>query len=251
MIDSHTHIQLAGYQDLENMAMAGIDRIVTCGVGSGASTFQTYMDEISNLLSTYRKNARENGIDLYIAIGIHPANIPPDWKKGLPIIEDYLTNENIVALGEVGINSDRQVEEDVFTEIAKMAKKHDKPIIVHTPFKNRLEIVKKESNVIERTGLNPELVVIDHANLDIISLITEKGYYPGLTIKEGRLTPMDVLNNIDKFQDGMLNSDVANLGPSDALSVPKTVKLLRSKGVEKEIIENISEKNALKFLRKI
>ncbi len=251
MIDSHTHIQLASYQDLENMAMAGIDKVVTCTVGSGASSYQTYMDEISNLLNVYRRNAKENGIDLYIAVGIHPANIPQDWKKGLSLIEEYLSNESVVALGEVGINSDRRIEEDVFIEIIKIAKKHDKPIIVHTPFKNRLEIVKKESNAIERVGLNPELVAIDHANLDIISLIKDKNYYPGLTIKEGRLTPMDVLNNIDKFEIGMLNSDVANLSPSDALSVPKTVKLLRTKNVDRKTIENISEKNALRFLGKI
>jgi len=251
MIDSHTHIQLASYQDLENMAMAGIDRIVTCTVGSGASSYQTYKDEISNLFNVYRKNAKENGIDLYIAVGIHPANIPQDWKNGLSLIEEYLSDKSVVALGEVGINSDRQVEEDVFIEIIKIAKKHDKPIIVHTPFKNRLEIVKKESNAIESIGLNPELVVIDHANMDVISFIREKNYYPGLTVKEGRLTPMDVLNNINEFENGMLNSDVANLSPSDALSVPKTVKLLKAKNIDKKIIENISEKNALRFLGKI
>lgn len=251
MIDSHTHIQMVSYQDLENMATAGIEKIVTCAVGSGASSISTYKDEMTNLLNVYVKNAKENGIELYLAIGIHPANIPPDWKNGLKMIEENISNEHVVALGEVGINSDRPIEEEVFTEMVKLSKKYDKPIIVHTPFKNRVEIVKKEIGVIEKIGLNPELAVIDHANLDIISMINEKGLYPGLTVKEGRLTSMDVLNNIDKFERGMLNSDVANLSQSDALAVPKTVKLLKAKGVDKKIIENISEKNALKFLGKI
>ncbi len=233
------------------MAVSGIDKIVTCAVGSGASTIKTYADEISNLLNVYKKNAKENGIELFIAVGIHPANIPQDWKEGLSIIESYLGHENVVALGEVGINSDRKVEEEVFQEIVKIAKKYDKPIIAHTPFKNRVEIFKKESNIIEKINLNPDLVVIDHANMDIISMINEKGYHYGLTVKEGRLKPEDVFNSIEKFENGMLNSDVANLSPSDSLSVPKTVKFLKSKGVDKKIIENISEKNALKFLGKI
>ncbi len=251
MIDSHTHIQLTSYQDLENMAISGIEGIVACTVGAGASTIQAYVDEISNLLNVYLKNASENGIKLYVAVGIHPANIPPDWKKGLSTFEEYMENENVAAIGEVGINSDKKIEEDVFREMVKIAKKNDRPIIAHTPFRNRAEIVKKESSIIEEVGLNPKLVVIDHTNKDIISLINEKGYYAGLTVKESRLKPEDVLNNINEYGNGMLNSDVANLSPSDALSVPKTVKYLKAKGVDRKIIENISRNNALEFLGKI
>lgn len=250
MIDSHTHIQLAGYNDLELMAMSGVEKVVSCTVGS-PSTIQGLFDEVNNLLNIYKNNAKNNGIELYVAVGIHPSNIPPDWKYGLPKIEEYLSYDGVVGIGEVGINSERPLEEDVFIEMVNMAKKYDLPVVVHTPFINREEIVKKEIRVIEKVGISEDLVVIDHINIDILKMVKEKNYHIGLTVREGRLRPENIYENLKEFEDGMLNSDLINLGPSDPLSLPKTLKFLRSKGVDKKILNKISYENAKKFFRKI
>jgi len=250
MIDSHTHVHLAGYMDLENMAIAGIEKLVSCTVGS-PTTVKGLFDEANNILNVYRKNAKANGIELYAAVGMHPLNIPPDWRDGIHIIEEFLSMENVVAIGEVGINSDRSIEVDVFREMLNLAKRYDKPVIVHTPFKDRKEIVRKEIDVIEGVGISPDLVVIDHINTDVIDMVKEKGLHYGLTVREGRLKPEDVYKNIEIFEDGMLNSDLINTGPSDALSVPKTVKYLRANGVRGDIIRKISFENARRFFGKI
>ncbi len=250
MIDSHTHIQLAGYNDLENMAISGIEKVISCTVGSSI-TIRALYEEAEKLLSIYMNNAKNNGIELYVAVGIHPVNIPPDWREGLGKIEEFLSQERVVAIGEVGINSNRTLEEEVFREMVRLAKKNDLPLIVHTPFNERQEIVKREISVIESVGISRDLVVIDHVNTDILSLVKEKGYGIGLTVREGRLKPEDVYRNIEIFSDGLLNSDLINTGASDSLSVPRTVKYVRSRGVKREIIEKISKKNALKVFRKI
>ena len=250
MIDSHTHIQLAGYNDLEQMGISGIEKIISCTVGSSI-TIQSLYEEVDKLLNVYMNNAKNNGIELYLAVGIHPINIPPDWRSGLNKIEEYFTLDRVVAIGEVGINSERKIEEEVFKEMVKMGKAYDLPIIVHTPFTNRVDIVRKEISVIDNVGISQELVVIDHINTDIYQIVKEKGYGMGLTVREGRLTAENIYKNIEIFSDGMLNSDLINTGPSDSLSLPKTIKYLKSKGINKEIISNISEKNALKTFRKI
>ncbi len=251
MIDSHTHLHYSGYSEIHSMSVSGVTYAITCAVGTGASTLTTYKDEIENMINLYWKLGESLGIKIYSAIGIHPANIPQDWKEKIGIFENYLNHEHVVAIGEVGINSDRSVEEEVFFEMAKLGKKYDIPLIVHTPFKDREKIVKKEIDVIEKSGISPDLVVIDHINTDILDMVKKKNYHIGLTVKEGRLTFDDVYKNIELFENGMLNSDVANLGPSDPLAVPKTVQYLRSKGIKNEIINKISEENAKKFYRRI
>jgi len=87
-------------------------------------------------------------------------------------------------------------------------------------------------------------VIIDHANLDIIDLIEDFGAVPGLTIRQDGLTPQVLLNHLERFQRGVLNSDYSNLRPNDPLSVPKTVRYLELNRACPEIIERIARYNA-------
>ncbi|MGC8585183.1 MAG: TatD family hydrolase [Thermoplasmata archaeon] len=251
MIDSHTHLHYSGYSEIRDMSISGITYAITCAVGTGASSLNTYKDEIENMINLYWKLGESLGIKIYSAIGIHPANIPADWKEKLSSFEPYFNHEHVVAIGEVGINSERSVEDEVFYEMARLGKKYDLPLIVHTPFKDREKIVKKEIDILEKSGISPDIVVIDHVNMDILNTVKQGGYHIGLTVKEGRLTPEDVYKNIEIYEDGMLNSDVANLGPSDPLSVPKTVQYLRSRGIKYDTINRISHENAAKFYRRL
>ncbi|MGC9176656.1 MAG: hypothetical protein ACP5F1_06230 [Thermoplasmata archaeon] len=106
MIDAHKHIQLISYYDLRLMHKYGIDSLITC-VGSApqASSYSTIIDVMNTVLKLYRKNAREIGIDVFTGICINPKNIPLDWKKSINAFSDFINNEDIVAIGEVGLDS--------------------------------------------------------------------------------------------------------------------------------------------------
>jgi hypothetical protein len=252
VFDSHTHIQYGGWRDFEDAAVAGVERVIACTIGLGASSMQSYYDEINRILNTYRNVARQNGIELYAAVGIHFLYIPPDWRGGIGRLEEYLDMREVVAVGEVGIDKGTETEVEVFTEVLKLAKRKDKPVIMHTPYENRVSIVRKELEVIEKVGISPSLVIVDHFGLDIYELVP-RDFNVGLTVRFRRLTPEDVYKLLTEHGElvdrAMLNSDVINTGPSDPLSVPKTAKHLRARGLPREVIEKVSGSNARRVYR--
>jgi len=250
MIDSHTHIQLISYYDLKLMHKYGIDSLVTC-VGSApvANSYLTIIDVMSTTLNLYRKNGREIGIDVFLGMGINPRNIPMDWEKSINAFSDFINKNDIIAIGEVGLDSGSDIEINVFREMVKLAKDYEKPLIIHTPNERRLEIVNEEIKIIEEIGISKDLVEIDHAGMDILPLIKEHGLNFGITVKVNRLSKNDVLKNIHEFERGMLNSDVTNVNDSDPLAVPNTVKFLKNHDVKDDIIERIADRNARKFFR--
>jgi len=250
MIDSHTHIQLISYYDLKLMHNNGIDSLVTC-VGSAplANSYLTIIDVIKTILDLYKKNAKEIGIDVFTGIGINPRNIPRDWKSSIKPFSDFIKKNDIIAIGEVGLESGSNIEKEVFREMVKLGKDYKIPLIIHTPNENRVKIVKEEIKIIEEIGISKNLVEIDHAGIDILPLIKEHDLNFGITVKVKRLSENDVLRNIQEFESGMLNSDVTNVNDSDPLAVPKTVKFLRDNNIENNIIEKISDNNAKAFFK--
>lgn len=81
MIDTHIHADSRSSEDFERMYLSGIDTAITC-------SFYPYKIENENILLNHlnrileydTKRASEYGLDLKVALGIHPANssINPD-----------------------------------------------------------------------------------------------------------------------------------------------------------------------------
>lgn len=250
MIDSHTHIQLVSYYDLQLMGKKGVDAVITCtGSAPQATSYITVIDVTRTILKLYNENAKKIGLNVFTGIGMNPRNIPPDWMKFSHALEDLINVEKIIAIGEVGLDSGTDLERDVFREMVRLAKLYDMPLIIHTPNTNRIKIVDKEIKIIEESGISNELVEIDHAGMDILPLIKKHGLNFGITVKKGRVSKLEVLRNIEYLEDGMLNSDVTNVNESDPLAVPKTVEFLKKNNADSKIIERISDRNARKFFR--
>jgi len=99
------------------------------------------------------------------------------------------------------------------------------------------------------SGIYLGKLVIDHTDDDTIDIINEANAVPGLSVKPGLLTPEKIASNIDKYRNGLLNSDCASLTNTDPLAVPKTVRYLIKTGIEKTIVERLSHRNAREILK--
>lgn len=73
----------------------------------------------------------------YAAVGVHPHDAENVEKDYLLTIENLLKDEKVVALGEIGLDyhydfSPRNIQQKVFEEQLKLAKKVDVPVIIHS-----------------------------------------------------------------------------------------------------------------------
>jgi len=72
------------------------------------------------------------------------------------------------AFGKIGIETGSKEEVEVFEEQIKLAKKLDKPCIIHTPKKNEATIFEKVVKIPEKHEFPEDLTVIDHTTHEIV-----------------------------------------------------------------------------------
>ena len=74
---------------------------------------------------------------VYATVGISPNDCLNTTDEDLCIIEELLMNPKVVALGEIGLDYywdevPRDKQKDVFLKQIQIAKKHNKPIVIHS-----------------------------------------------------------------------------------------------------------------------
>ncbi|MEM0285728.1 MAG: TatD family hydrolase [Candidatus Methanomethylicaceae archaeon] len=250
-IDSHTHTYLRGPEDIELMAVAGIEGVIVCSfLPFNPSGFSTMHDLFKWLIEVECYRLSQYGINARIAIGIHPKSIPEAELK--PILDYILTlfdNEKASALGEVGLEIGSKEEEEVLIQQIRIANEYLVPMIMHTPRNNKSKILDKLISIIESENVDPSRVIIDHLTPDLIEKVRSIGAIAGLTVQPGKLTPKDVYEVITKFgpEGIVINSDLG-LNPSDPLALPKTAHYLDRNGISGGDIQKIMFSNIRSLL---
>ncbi len=125
--DTHCHISKEYYDDiksvLDNAKKNGINKVINNGCDKRSN------DEVLELTSIYP--------NMYGAIGIHPEFVDTYTKEDLRDLENNLSNNKIIAIGEIGLdyhytkeNKERQIE--LFEIQLKLAETYNLPVIVHS-----------------------------------------------------------------------------------------------------------------------
>ncbi|AGN17237.1 MAG: TatD family hydrolase [Methanobrevibacter boviskoreani] len=250
MIDTHTHCDSRSSEDFEKMYVSGIDTAITCAFYPYKLMNETvYLNHLERILKYDTKRAAEYGLDLKVALGIHPANanIKPDL-----IYENlykYIEKKQIVAIGEIGLEDLTDQEIKVFIDQLKIADETNTKVIIHTPRKHKKEVLKEIKSIVLDT-IDPKLVVIDHVNKDVVNDVIDEDFTLGLTVQPQKMEVSEAVDILDEhgFKKFLLNSDISNK-PSNPLSVPLTVRTLKKLGYPKKDIKKVSHKNAEKFFK--
>lgn len=250
MIDTHIHADARSGEDFRDMYLAGIDTAITCSYYPyKIDNDSILLNHLNRILELDTKRASEHGLDLKVALGIHPTNTEVDPDKIYENIYRWVENKQIVAIGEIGLEDLTDAEINIFKKQLDIADETDSKVIIHTPRKNKAEVLKVILDIVPQ-HLDEKQAVIDHVNQDIIEEIIDKNYMLGLTVQPHKLTKEDAISILDTygFDNFLLNSDMSNK-PSDPLSVPKTIRELTRLGYSKSKIEKIASKNAKHFFK--
>ena len=227
------HADSRSSEDFEKMFISGIDTAITCSYYPYKidNDPKILLNHLNRILNFEPGRAGEYGLDLKVALGIHPANA--------------LENNQII--GEIGLDENTDLEKEVFKKQLELADRTESKVIIHTPRKNKLEVLKDIKEIVLE-NINPKLVVIDHINLNTIEEVIDEEFTIGLTVQPQKMEVEEAIEILDKygFDKFLLNSDISNK-PSDPLSVPKTVRTLKKLGYDKKEIDKVAFENAKKF----
>ena len=80
MIDTHMHADSRSSEDFEKMFIGGIDTAITCSFYPYTinDNPEILLNHLNRILNFEPKRAGEYGLDLKVALGIHPANALPN-----------------------------------------------------------------------------------------------------------------------------------------------------------------------------
>ena len=248
MIDTHMHADSRSSEDFEKMYLAGIKTAITCSYYPYKIDNESILlNHLNRILEYDTKRAGEYGLDLKVALGIHPSNTIENPQTIYDSLYQWIENSQIVAIGEIGLEDLTDGEIATFKRQLDIADETKSKVIIHTPRKNKREVLAEILDILPN-HLDEKQAVIDHINPEVVGDAIKSDCMLGLTVQPQKMDKEDAIAILDEygFDRFLLNSDISNK-PSDPLSVPKTVRELEKQNYAKKDIEKISHKNAQNF----
>ena len=239
--------------DYEQMALAGIRGVCEPAfwLGQPRTSVGSFKDYFDTLLGWERFRASQFGIKHFCTMGLNPKEANDDrLNQGvLELLEDYVNREGVIAIGEIGYDDMTPTEERVFMAQIELAIKHDLPILIHTPHRDKLDGVKRTLDVVKESGIEPGRVLVDHNNELTIPLVRDTGHAAGFSIYPNtKMTPERMVEIFRRFgTERMIVNSAADWGISDVLMVPKTVQIMRKAGMDEAEIEKVVWHNPINF----
>ena len=248
MIDTHIHADSRSVEDFREMYIAGIDTAITCSYYPYKIEHELILlNHLNRILELDTSRAKQHGLDLKVALGIHPTNSDVNPEKIFETLYRWIDSNQIIAIGEIGLEDLTENELNIFKKQLDIADETNSKVIIHTPRKNKKEVLKEILNILPQ-HLDEKQAVIDHINPHVVSDAIDTDCMLGLTVQPQKMDKPEAISILDEygFDRFVLNSDISNK-PSDPLSVPKTVRELQKQGYDKREIDKVSHKNALNF----
>ena len=242
--DTHIHSEGRSVEDLKRMADANIRLAVTCAFYPIPPEHPETLLDLFRKLETFEvKRGEKAGMEIFPALGIHPRCIPPKYEVVLPAITRG------VAVGEIGLEEGGEAEVRVFKAQLRIAKENDLPCIIHTPRNNKEIVTEKTLDILERISFPEELAIIDHISPSTAKDVLENGYYGGLSVQPGKLTPLEALKIVEEYgpERLMLNSDTG-FSESEMDAVAKAGNLIAER-LGRDVAERVGMENARKFFK--
>ena len=126
-VDTHCHVFKSDYENIDEVLKNASNNHIKYVINNGSNN--KFNKEVLDLIEKYP--------NMYGAIGIHPEDVDDATQEDIKFIEDNLSNEKIVAIGEIGLDyyytKDNKKEQiKLFETQLALAEKYNLPVIVHS-----------------------------------------------------------------------------------------------------------------------
>jgi predicted metal-dependent TIM-barrel fold hydrolase len=253
IIEPHIHMYSRTTDDYQAMYKEGIRACMepSFWLGSNRRYAGTFFDYFKLILEFETVRARRFGIDHFAAVSLNPKEAEDKALADEVVdgMEEYLDHERCVAVGEIGFNNITKNEEHAFIRQLEIARDRSMPVLIHLPHTNKLEGTKRSAAIVKESGIDVDLVILDHNTEDTIKVSRDSGCYSGMTVYPiSKLDPVRVSGIIREFgSDRMIVNGSADWGVSDPLSLVKVVKHMQQEGHSEDTIQDLVFNNAMSF----
>jgi len=253
IFEPHIHCYSRTTDDYERMALSGIEGVCEPAfwLGQPRTHPATFKDYFDTLLGWERHRAAMFGIRHYCTMGLNPKEANDERLNDavLELVREYATKEGVIAIGEIGYDDMTPVEERIFQAQIEIAMEVGKPILIHTPHRDKTGGVKRTLDVVRESGIEPSMVLVDHNTEMTIPMVKGTGYYAGFSIYPNtKMSPDRMVEIFRRFgTERMIINSAADWGVSDPLLVPKTVQRMRKAGMDEDEIERVVWRNPIGF----
>ncbi|HVI75824.1 MAG TPA: TatD family hydrolase [Anaeromyxobacteraceae bacterium] len=197
------------------------------------------------------RRLRRAGIAGYAALGLHPRRIP--WRgleALLAELPDYLGRRHVLAVGAIGLEEDGPREEAIFVRQLELARELRRPVVVHTPWRDKERITRRALALLREHDLDPARVLVLRADGRTVKMIRACGYAAGLSLSAGGGDPLAEAARLvgSLGPDGIVLGSGAGEGAGDLLALPRAAGRLAKAGLSAAVIRRVCGANALALL---
>ncbi|WP_135305200.1 TatD family hydrolase [Haloarcula amylovorans] len=253
VIDPHMHMVSRSSGDYERARRAGIECCIEPAFWSGTDKQYagSFFDYFEHLIDFETERAeRAAGMDHYVTIGLEPkeANYPEMAETVLDGLPEFLDRENVVGVGEIGLDQGTEAEEYAFRRQLRMAEERQLPVIVHTPHENKPEGTERLVEMIQEEDVTEERIILDHNTENTIDTSLQTDCWIGFTLYPGKIEAESAIDLLEEYgTDKMLFNSAADWDPSDPLAVPKARDKMLDRGWDREEVQRVVFDNPYEF----
>jgi uncharacterized protein len=256
-IEPHAHMVSRTTDDYERMALAGCEAVCEPAFWAGfdRSSPDGFFDYFSQLTEHEPKRAAKFGLKhfCWLCINSKEAEDVQLAAEVIALIPKFLERENVLGIGEIGLNKNSRNELRVLEMQVELAAKFDQLILVHTPhLEDKLKGTRLILDVLKNDRrIKPERVIIDHVEEHTVKMVLDCGIWAGMTLyPETKCTPSRAIDILEIFgSEKIWMNSACDWGVSDPLAVPKTALEMKKRGHLTSAIEKVIFSNPKNFLR--
>jgi predicted metal-dependent TIM-barrel fold hydrolase len=252
IFDPHIHMTSRTTDDYAAMYAAGVRAVVEPAfwLGQPRTSVGSFTDYFDSLIGWERFRAAQFGIRHHCTIALNPKEAnDPRCTPVLDVLPQYLTKDGVVAVGEVGYDSMTAAEDKAFAQQLELATRHDLPILVHTPHRDKVAGTRRSLDVIRESGLTPQRVLIDHLNELTIRAVHESGCWMAFSLyPDTKMDPLRTTKILMEYgTERMMINSAADWGRSDPLMTAKTAHAMLEAGFDASDVDVVLWQNPVTF----
>ncbi len=252
MIDPHLHTDRMKGKDVELISIAGVEGAVlpTPHLMPWGLTSDTLIRMWDNFVNFQVCHSASMCIQLKVTLGVPFYGMTKqDQDICLKKLPEYLEHENVVGLGEIGMDAGIPAEEELFRTHLNIAKERGLPVIVHCPTPLEPQgpaVVDKIISVLRDEKFPVDKAVLDHTGRNTLEAKLKSGCYVGLSLCYDKLRPEDaaeIVRDYPDYRDQLLINSEFGWTADGYYSVPRAVLAMRRLGLKREEIEHVTWDN--------